>query len=159
MEHVICRLKILRILKETYRHRRRRFHLRVNLIAALYNRISIQAGLSQEVYCLFRMARQKLKSGRVRNSPVFWQTSKMTSRCSCTLSNGLPRSAYWGDACSSLSPRLYPTEVAARKAGLKLADFSGERLITTLYALLPAGEKKPTYLLSSSYRLTVAEQR
>jgi len=49
VEHVICRLKIFRIFKETYRHRRRRFHLRVNLIAALYNRISIQAGLSQEV--------------------------------------------------------------------------------------------------------------
>ena len=55
--------------------------------------------------------------------------------------------------------RLYPTEAAAKKAGLKLADFSGDRLSTTLYALLPAGEKKPTYLLSSTYRLTVAEQR
>jgi hypothetical protein len=55
--------------------------------------------------------------------------------------------------------RLYPTEAEARKAGLKLADFSGDRLTTTLYALLPAGEKKPTYLLSSSSRLTVAEQR
>ena len=55
--------------------------------------------------------------------------------------------------------RLYPTEAAAKKAGLKLADFSGERLATVLYALLPAGEKKPTYLLSSTYRLTVAEKR
>jgi len=55
--------------------------------------------------------------------------------------------------------RLYPTEVAARKAGLNLADFSGQRLATTLYAFLPAGEKKPIYLLSSTYRLTVAEQR
>jgi hypothetical protein len=55
--------------------------------------------------------------------------------------------------------RLYPTEAAAKKAGLKLADFSGDRLGTILYALLPAGEKKPTYLLSSTYRLTVAEQR
>jgi len=55
--------------------------------------------------------------------------------------------------------RLYPTEAAARKAGLKLADFSGERLATTLCALLPTGEKKPTYLLSSTYRLTVAEKR
>ena len=55
--------------------------------------------------------------------------------------------------------RLYPTEMAAKKAGLKLAEFSGERLSTTLYALLPVGEKKPTYLLSSAYRLTVAEQR
>ena len=34
------RLKIFRILKETYR--RRRFHLRVNLLAALCNRIPIQ---------------------------------------------------------------------------------------------------------------------
>lgn len=37
-EHVIRRLKVFRILKETYRHRRRRFALRLNLIAALYNR-------------------------------------------------------------------------------------------------------------------------
>lgn len=42
VEHVIRRLKIFRILKETYRHRRRRFNLRVNLIAALCNRILIQ---------------------------------------------------------------------------------------------------------------------
>ena len=55
--------------------------------------------------------------------------------------------------------RLYPTEAAAKKAGLALADFHGERLSTTLYALLPEGEKKPTYLLSSGSRLTVAEQR
>ena len=55
--------------------------------------------------------------------------------------------------------RLYPTEAAAKKAGLKLADFSGDRLGTILYALLPAGEKKPMYLLSSTYRLTVAEKR
>jgi len=55
--------------------------------------------------------------------------------------------------------RLYPTEAAAKKAGLQLADFSGARLSTMLYALLPAGEKKPTYLLSSTYRLTVAEKR
>ena len=59
----------------------------------------------------------------------------------------------------ALPLRLYPTEATAKKAGLKLADFSGDRLATTLYALLPAGEKKPTYLLSSTYRLTVAEQR
>ena len=55
--------------------------------------------------------------------------------------------------------RLYPTEAAAKKAGLALADFRGERLSTVLYALLPEGEKKPTYLLSSSSRLTVAEKR
>ena len=54
--------------------------------------------------------------------------------------------------------RLYPTETAARKAGLALADLRGERLSTVLYALLPTGEK-PTYLLSSAYRLTVAERR
>ena len=55
--------------------------------------------------------------------------------------------------------RLYPTEAAAKKAGLKLAEFSGDRQATVLYALLPAGEKNPIYLLSSTYRLTVAEQR
>ncbi|MEM7737896.1 MAG: IS5/IS1182 family transposase, partial [Deinococcota bacterium] len=31
------RLKVFRVLKETYRHRRRRFALRLTLIAALYN--------------------------------------------------------------------------------------------------------------------------
>jgi len=55
--------------------------------------------------------------------------------------------------------RLYPTEATAKKAGLLLADFRGERLSMVLYALLPEGEKKPTYLLSSSIRLTVAEKR
>ena len=55
--------------------------------------------------------------------------------------------------------RLFPTEASARKAGLELADLRGERLATVLYALLPAGEKKSTYLLSSSYRLTVPERR
>ena len=55
--------------------------------------------------------------------------------------------------------RLFPTEAAAKRAGLALADFRGERLSTVLYALLPEGEKKPTYLLSSSSRLTVAEKR
>jgi len=54
--------------------------------------------------------------------------------------------------------RLYPTEAAAKKAGLTLADFRGERLTLVLYALLPKGEK-PIYLLSSSIRLTVAEKR
>jgi len=42
VEHVIRRLKVFSILKETYRHRRRRFHLRINLIAALCNRMFIQ---------------------------------------------------------------------------------------------------------------------
>ena len=61
---------------------------------------------------------------------------------------------------SAPSPlRLFPTEAAAKKAGLTLADFRGERLSTVLYALLPEDEKKPTYLLSSSSRLTVAEKR
>lgn len=55
--------------------------------------------------------------------------------------------------------RLYPTESAAKKAGLALADLRGERLSTALYALLPEGEKKPLYLLSSSIRMTVAEKR
>jgi len=55
--------------------------------------------------------------------------------------------------------RLYPTESAARKAVLALADFRGERLTVVLYALLPADDKKPTYLLSSSIRLTVPEKR
>ncbi|RYF39414.1 MAG: hypothetical protein EOO38_23330 [Cytophagaceae bacterium] len=61
---------------------------------------------------------------------------------------------------STPSPlRLFSTEAAAKKAGLALADFRGERLSMVLYALLPEGEKKPTYLLSSSIRLTVAERR
>lgn len=55
--------------------------------------------------------------------------------------------------------RLFPTEALAKKAGLQLADLRGERLPTVLYALLPAGEAKPVFLLSSAYRLTVAEQR
>ncbi len=37
VEHVIRSLKIWRILKETYRNRRRRFALRFNLISALFN--------------------------------------------------------------------------------------------------------------------------
>lgn len=36
-EHVIGKVKVFRILMERYRNRRRRFGLRVNLIAALYN--------------------------------------------------------------------------------------------------------------------------
>lgn len=38
VEHVIRSLKIFRILAERYRNRRRRFALRLNLIAGLYNR-------------------------------------------------------------------------------------------------------------------------
>ena len=37
VEHVLRRLKVFRVLKGTYRHRRRRFGLRLNLICALYN--------------------------------------------------------------------------------------------------------------------------
>lgn len=37
VENVIRRLKVFRVLKETYRHRRRRFGLRVHLLAGLYN--------------------------------------------------------------------------------------------------------------------------
>lgn len=37
-EHVIGKLKIFRILKERYRNRRKRFGLRFNLIAAIYNK-------------------------------------------------------------------------------------------------------------------------
>ena len=37
IEHIIRRLKIFRILSERYRNRRKRFGLRFNLIAALYN--------------------------------------------------------------------------------------------------------------------------
>lgn len=37
VEHVIAKLKIFRILSERYRNRRKRFGLRFNLIAAIYN--------------------------------------------------------------------------------------------------------------------------
>lgn len=37
VEHIIRSLKIFRILSERYRNRRRRFGLRFNLIAAIYN--------------------------------------------------------------------------------------------------------------------------
>ncbi len=37
VEHVIGSLKIFRILSERYRNRRKRFGLRFNLIAAIYN--------------------------------------------------------------------------------------------------------------------------
>ena len=58
-----------------------------------------------------------------------------------------------------VSLRLYSTEAAAKKAGLALADLRGERLSTVLYALLPEGEKKPTFLLGRFIRLTVPEKR
>ena len=37
VEHTIRRVKVFRIIKETYRNRRRRFGLRFNLIAAVVN--------------------------------------------------------------------------------------------------------------------------
>lgn len=37
VENVIGRLKVFRILSERYRNRRKRFQLRFNLIAAIYN--------------------------------------------------------------------------------------------------------------------------
>jgi transposase len=37
IEHIFRKLKVFRILNEKYRNRRRRFALRFNLIAALYN--------------------------------------------------------------------------------------------------------------------------
>lgn len=36
-ENVIRRLKVFRVLKETYRHRRKRFGLRLHLLSGLYN--------------------------------------------------------------------------------------------------------------------------
>jgi hypothetical protein len=37
IEHVIGRLKVFRILSESYRNRRKRFNLRLNLAAGIYN--------------------------------------------------------------------------------------------------------------------------
>lgn len=37
VEHAIRRVKVFRVIKETYRNRRRRFGLRFNLIAAVVN--------------------------------------------------------------------------------------------------------------------------
>jgi DDE superfamily endonuclease len=37
VEHVLCKLKVFRILSERYRNRRKRFGLRVNLIAGFLN--------------------------------------------------------------------------------------------------------------------------
>ena len=46
VEHVICRLKVFKILACRYRNRRRRFGLRFNLIAGIYNReLQLQADL------------------------------------------------------------------------------------------------------------------
>lgn len=37
VEHVLCRLKVFKILAERYRNRRLRFGLRFNLLCAIYN--------------------------------------------------------------------------------------------------------------------------
>ena len=37
IEHIFCKLKVFRILRERYRNRRKRFALRFSLIAAVYN--------------------------------------------------------------------------------------------------------------------------
>ena len=42
IEHINSQLKTFRILSERYRNRRKRFGLRINLIAALVNRINLQ---------------------------------------------------------------------------------------------------------------------
>ena len=42
IEHINSQLKTFRILSERYRNRRKRFGLRINLIAALVNRINFQ---------------------------------------------------------------------------------------------------------------------
>ena len=42
IEHINSQLKRFRILSERYRNRRKRFGLRINLIAALVNRINFQ---------------------------------------------------------------------------------------------------------------------
>ena len=38
IENILCCLKVFRILSEKYRNRRKRYGLRFNRIAALYNR-------------------------------------------------------------------------------------------------------------------------
>ena len=63
----------------------------------------------------------------------------------------MPQRDPWSSACPSLHTervistpfplRLFPTEAAAKKAGLALADYRGERLTTVLYALLLEDEK------------------
>ncbi len=60
---------------------------------------------------------------------------------------------------SETSLRLYATEATAKKAGQHLCSFEGGHVATTLYALRLPGEKRPTYLLSTTYRLAKAEQR
>ena len=53
IEHVIVKLKVFAILCQRYRNRRRRFSLRFNLIAAIYNlELKLKSWLMQEVYYL-----------------------------------------------------------------------------------------------------------
>ena len=42
IEHINSKLKVFRILSERYRNRRKRFGLRMNLIAGLVNRMNLQ---------------------------------------------------------------------------------------------------------------------
>lgn len=51
IEHIFRKSKVFRILGERYRNRRKRYALRFNLIAAVYNLELNQNWLLQEVYC------------------------------------------------------------------------------------------------------------
>ena len=53
IEHINSKLKVFRILSERYRNRRKRFGLRMNLIAGLVNWM-IKKRLTQEVFYLLR---------------------------------------------------------------------------------------------------------
>ena len=55
IEHINSQLKTFRILSERYRNRRKRFGLRINLIAALVKRKKKKKRLSQEVYFYFKL--------------------------------------------------------------------------------------------------------
>jgi len=54
VENIIREVKIFRVAAEKYRNRRKRFGLRINLIAAFYNRaidLKLKKSISEEVYC------------------------------------------------------------------------------------------------------------
>lgn len=54
-EHIIGKLKVFKILAERYRNRRKRFGVRFNLIAGLYNYelgLSTPSWLRQKLYCI-----------------------------------------------------------------------------------------------------------
>lgn len=53
---------------------------------------------------------------------------------------------------------LYATEAAARKAGTGFCSDLKHHMILQLYQVLPAGEKKPTYLLGRGHQLLKAER-